>query len=305
MREAVSGMAHEVWDAVVAVQMPVAQYAARVNAKGRVIDVDTALTYQMWERYRSTVRLVARASAWVSWQKSRRYEARMLRRFRTAIVVSSKEIEPLEEMVDARQCRVAMVPNGVDCRHNHPGVSAPKAGTLVYNGSLTYSANYDAMHWFLADVYPRVKVQVPGVSLIITGSVAGVNMRGLRLDESVRLTGFVDDVRVPVAGATACVAPIRQGGGTRLKILEAMALGTPVVATAKGAEGLDVIDGEHLLLADDPESFARCTTALLQDEALRCRLAASARKLVEARYDWQGIGARFVSLVEEAARAHA
>ena len=121
---------------------------------------------------------------------------------------------------------------------------------------------------------------------------------GLALDDTVRLTGFVEDVRVPVAEAAVCVTPIRQGGGTRLKILEAMALGTPVVATAKGAEGLDVVDGEHLLLADDPEAFARRTVELLNGPDLRSRLSAAARRLVETRYEWQAIGAHFADLVE-------
>jgi len=110
---------------------------------------------------------------------------------------------------------------------------------------------------------------------------------------------------MPVAEAAACVVPIRQGGGTRLKILEAMALGTPVVSTTKGAEGLSVTDGEHLLLADDPASFAACTLRLFRDDGLRSRLARNARRLVEERYDWAQIGQRFVHLVEETVSRHA
>ena len=107
-------------------------------------------------------------------------------------------------------------------------------------------------------------------------------MTGLALDGSVRLTGRVDDVRVPVAEATLCVVPIRQGSGTRLKILEAMALGTPVVSTSKGVEGLNVQDGEHFSCADTPADFAQATLALLADSSRRSRLAANARCLVEA-----------------------
>jgi glycosyltransferase involved in cell wall biosynthesis len=110
----------------------------------------------------------------------------------------------------------------------------------------------------------------------------------------------VDDVRPVIAGSAACVVPLRQGGGTRLKILEAMALGVPVVSTRKGAEGLDVVDGEHLLLADGPRDLAAASVRLLQDGALRARLAANARALVEQRYDWRAIGAAFTDLVEDA-----
>ena len=115
-----------------------------------------------------------------------------------------------------------------------------------------------------------------------------------------RLSGYVEDVRPVIAGSAVCVVPLRQGGGTRLKILEAMALGVPVVSTTKGAEGLDVVDGAHLLLADEPHDFAAATVRLMRDGALRARLAEQARARVEERYDWRAIGAGFASLVEEA-----
>jgi glycosyltransferase involved in cell wall biosynthesis len=155
------------------------------------------------------------------------------------------------------------------------------------------------MQYFLAEIYPLIKQQIPDVILTITGSTKGVDLDGLRLDESVHLTGYVDDVRQPVARSAVCVVPIQQGGGTRLKILEAMALGTPVVATSKGAEGLDMIDGEHLLIADAPDAFAEAVVNVLRDTELRRRLATHARALVEARYDWGPIGQQFVELVEE------
>ena len=107
--------------------------------------------------------------------------------------------------------RVEVVCNGVDCDHNRPGLAQSQPDALVFNGALTYSANYAAMRWFLAEVYPRIKAQVPGVSLTITGSRTGVDLAGLALDDTVRLTGFVDDVRFPVAAAAVCVVPIRHG----------------------------------------------------------------------------------------------
>jgi polysaccharide biosynthesis protein PslH len=108
-------------------------------------------------------------------------------------------------------------------------------------------------------------------------------------------------VRIPVSEASVCVIPIRQGGGTRIKILEAMALGTPVVATSKGAEGLDVTPEHDILLADEPAAFAAQVLRLLSDGGLRERLSTNARRLVEGKYDWRNIGRRFVDLVEEVA----
>lgn len=302
MRETVASLCSGgPWDAVVAVQMPVAQYAQRVPAKCRVIDVDTAMTFQMLGRYQRQNRRLMRASNWISLQKARRYESKMLHHFQTATVVWQPEADLLQQMVKSSDCRVVVVPNGVDTAHNCYGFREHHPYTLVYNGSLTYSANYDAMRWFLAEVYPLVKAEQPNVRLTITGSTKGVDIGGLALDDSVCLTGFVDDVRIPVAEAALCVAPIRQGSGTRLKILEAMALGTPVVSTTKGSEGLDFVDGEHCLLADGPAQFARAVLTLLADAECRTRLASKARRLVEEGYDWSRIGERFATLIEDAA----
>ena len=112
--------------------------------------------------------------------------------------------------------------------------------------------------------------------------------------------GYVDDIRAVVGRHAVCIAPLREGGGTRLKILEAMALGVPVVSTSKGSEGLDMIDGEQLLIADDPQAFAMAIVRLLTDDELCRTLAHNARQRVEARYDWKSIGQRFVTLVEDA-----
>jgi glycosyltransferase involved in cell wall biosynthesis len=262
------------------------------------LDVDTSLSYQLRERYEAQKSLLRRWRAWVSWYKAYRYERACFRAFDVCAVVSPLEVATTQAMM-GREGRVAVIPNGVDCAHHRPGLVAVRPHTLVYNGALTYSANYDAMQYFLAGVYPLIKTEVPNVGLSITGSTRGVDLDGLQLDESVHLTGYVDDVRQPVAQSAACVAPIRQGGGTRLKILEAMALGTPVVATSKGAEGLDMIDGEHLLIADAPDAFAEAVVNVLRDTELRRRLATHARALVEARYDWGPIGQQFVELVEE------
>jgi len=128
MQRAVVSLATPSWDAVVAVQMPMAQYALEVNAQARIIDVDTALSYQMHERYASLESPIARASAWVSWQKAYRYERRMLRGYQAAAVVAQAEIAPLQAMVDESQCRVALIPNGVDCAHNRSGLTQPRPG---------------------------------------------------------------------------------------------------------------------------------------------------------------------------------
>ena len=293
------------FDALIASSEITAPYALQApSGTATVLEEHNSLTRWMQERYAGQPGLAQRARCWASWQKTRRYEARLFQQFDLVTMVSEQDRTVcLTDLPGYRGC-VETVPNGVDCGHNRPGLAQPRPNTLVYNGSLTYSANYDAMRWFLAEIYPRIQARQPGVTLTITGSTKGVDVAGLALDDTVRLTGFVDDVRIPVAEAAVCVVPIRQGGGTRLKILEALALGTPVVATSKGAEGLAVTDGEQLLLADTPEAFAGQTLRVLRDPALHERLAANARRLVETRYDWTPIGKRFAALVEEAVTRH-
>lgn len=289
------------FDAVIASTEMMADYALQASSGAiTILEEHNSLARWMGERYREQTGALQQLRCWASWQKTRLYEARLFRQFDLVTMVSAQDQAVCRTDLPGYRGRVEVVPNGVDCAHNRPGLAQPRPGRLVFNGSLTYSANYNAMRWFLAEVYPHIKAQVPEVTLTITGSIQGVDLAGLALDESVTLTGFVADVRIPVAQAAVAVAPIREGGGTRLKILEAMALGTPVVATSKGAEGLeDVTDGEHLLLADDPVLFAEHTVALLRSPDLRARLAAAARRLVEQRYDWTPIGRRFVELVEE------
>ncbi len=290
------------FDAVIASTEMMADYALQARPDTvKILEEHNSMSRWMQGRYAEQTNPLQRLRCWVSWQKIRRYEAGLFNRFHLVTVVSAQD-QAASQALPGYRGQVEVVPNGVDCQHNQPGLAQSRPDALVYNGSLTYSANYDAMRWFLAEMYPRIKAQIPGVSLAITGSTRGVDLDGLALDDTVRLTGFVEDVRLPVARAAVCVAPIRQGGGTRLKILEAMALGTPVVSTSKGAEGLDAASGEHLLIAGDPDLFARQVIELLGDPALRQRLAASARRLVEERYDWQAIGARFVGLVEATVR---
>jgi glycosyltransferase involved in cell wall biosynthesis len=175
----------------------------------------------------------------------------------------------------------------------------PQANSLIFTGAFTYRPNYEAMLWFVENVFPLVRAQIPEAHLTITGNHASLP---LPATENVTLTGFVDDVRPCIASAWASLVPIWTGGGTRLKILEAMALGTPVIATSKGAEGLDAVPGEHLLVADAAEDFATAVIQLLQNPALRHTISQKAAEFVAGRYNWPVIAPRFLEVVERAAR---
>lgn len=291
------------FDAVVASTEVMAAYALACPAPRRLLEEHNSLTRLMHDRYASRPSPVERLRCWASWRKAARYEARLFRRFDLVTMVSepdaatSRRLLPGGSPPDSYPA-VRVVSNGVDCVYHRPGLAPPLPDTLVFNGALTYRANYDAMSYFLSEIFASVRAVRPGVSLTITGSTAGVDLAALPLGEGVSLTGFVDDIRPHVTAAYACVVPLREGGGTRLKILEAMALGTPVVATPKGAEGLAVTPDHDILIAHDPAAFAHQVLRLLREPGLRARLATNARRLVEQRYDWLAIGQRFAGLLE-------
>lgn len=289
------------YDVVIASTFMCAPYILQVSTPTiRILEEHNSLTRWIWEFFQQEGRFLQRLYRWFSWQKTRHLEARLFRQFDLVTAVSVQDAAAMLTMLPGYRGPVEVVPNGVDCSHNCPALKERIRNTLVYNGALTYEANCDAMQYFLAQIFPRIQRRVPDLRLTITGSTSGVDLSRLALSNAVSLTGYVEDVRVPVAQAAACVVPLRVGGGTRLKILEAMALGTPVITTSKGADGLDVVDGEHLLLADTPEDFANATVRVLGDSELCATLAHNARRLVEGKYDWQEIGARFTMLVEQA-----
>lgn len=243
---------------------------------------------------------VGRLRAWrheLTLLKLRRYLRGLLPRFAACTVVSEAESQLLHSYVPGYRS-VEVVPNCVDVAgYESAYPDAARAG-MVFTGSFRYAANYEAAKWFVGHVLPLVQAQVPGAGLAITGDHAGLP---LPTAPGVELTGHVADIRPLISGAAVSVVPLQSGGGTRLKILEAMALHTPVISTSKGAEGLQAEHGRHLLVADSPKEFADAVVLLLRDRRLAAELAANAYELVSERYDWAGVLPRFVSLVERVA----
>lgn len=287
------------YDAVIASTKGTAVYALDVPAPVRILEEHNSGNRQMRERYEQAVGPLSRLRCWVSWQKTRRYETAVFPNFGLITMVSQADrAATLEILQPHQQTSVEIVPNGVDCQQNRPHWGSSKENTLIFNGALTYSANYDAMRYFLAEIYPLIKQGAPDVRLRITGSLQNVDLTALALDESVELLGYVEDIRPVVTESAVCVVPIRMGGGTRLKILEAMALGVPVVSTTKGAEGLTTNHQQHLLLADSPAEFATSVLELIANPLKRQQLAVAARHFVELHYDWSEIGRAFLKLIE-------
>lgn len=240
---------------------------------------------------------LARQRLRLTWWKLRRFMVGLLRDLDGCTVASERERDLVQRLVPGYR-HLTVVPNGLEPERYEGDFGPVEPDTLVFPGALTYIANLLAMEFFLKEVMPRIVARRPGVRLYITGRTDGVDLARLPLSDNVVLTGYLDDVRPRIARSQVCVVPMTVGGGTRLKILEAMALGVPVVATPKGAEGLAVRPGEDVLLADDPEALAAHVVRLLEEPALRARLAENGRRLVRERYDWRIIGERFNAFLE-------
>ena len=155
------------------------------------------------------------------------------------------------------------------------------------------------MAWFIDAVWPAVREQCPELTLQVVGRNPSPELKALGGKDGVVVVGGVDDVRPWMQGCAVFVVPLRVGGGTRLKILEALAIGAPIVTTAIGCEGIDVVDGDHLLIAETPGDWAEAVSALIAAPELADKLARAGRTLVQDRYSWAAIGRRLVAIVEE------
>lgn len=232
------------------------------------------------------------------WWKTRWLVKWVSREFDLCTVASEQERRVFQQLVPGYKS-IAVIPNGVEVGHYTGDFGQPQEDSLIFSGALTYSVNYGAIKFFLKDTFSLIKKERPGVVLRITGKTAGVPLEQLPNVDGVIFTGYLDDVRPSIARSWVSVAPLCVGGGTRLKILEAMALGTPVVSTSKGAEGLDVTPGKHILIADTPAEFADAVLCLLRSPGLRARLSENGRGLIQKHYDWLQIGEKFEHLLRD------
>ena len=236
------------------------------------------------------------------YRKVRSEEVRAWRRVDACALTSPRDEAMLLRAV--RGVRTAVVPNAVDLEFIAPRTDRPERGTLLFFGSLSYYPNRDALHLLVREVLPRIKVRYPSARLLVVGSAPPEELRRWTSPDVI-VTGPVPDIRPYLARAHAVVVPLRIGGGTRFKILEAMAAGVPVVSTPLGAEGLAVTDGRDILLGGDVDELAAQVSRLLADDGLSDTLSSAARQLVECRYDWASSARRLEALYREAMLAGA
>ena len=256
---------------------------------------------EIWRRHAETAtNPVSRALLCQQWNRMLRFEGGALSRFDLVLAVSEADGATFERLYPGRLCApVHVVQTGVDTQYFRPLAEPPsRRAHLVFTGSMDWLPNEDGMLYFVRDILPLIRREEPDATLSIIGRAPTPAVRRLGEEAGIEVTGRVDDVRPHVGAGTVYVVPLRIGGGTRLKIFEAMGMGKAVVSTTIGAEGLPVTDGRDILIADEPSSFAAAVVRLIRDERVRRQIEEAARQLVVARYDWSAVAQDFEEALE-------
>jgi len=274
------------FDVVYADQLNMAAYALGVPARRRVLDEHNVL-WALCRRICAT--LPQGPKRWAlerEWRLLRRYEREMTRRFDLILTVSQEDKAALAEVADG-PAQIEVLPIAID-PGDGPLPRDPTGPHILHLGTMFWPPNADGVLWFAREVYPRIRARLPQVRFSVVGADPPAEVRALSAqDASIAVTGYVADAQPILQKSSVLVVPLRAGGGMRVKVLNALAQGLPVVTTTIGCEGIAVVPGRDLLVADTPEAFAEAVLRVLTDEELARTLAANGRHLVEQKYDYR------------------
>lgn len=251
-----------------------------------------------WNDARQPRRWLAAVYSLTQWPRIARYEAQVCARVNHVTCVSAEDASALRAI--APETQPVIVPNGIDVADYDPARITPQvwdAPTVVFTGKMDYRPNVDAALWYAQAVHPLVRAVVPQAQFWVVGQQPTPAVQALHGRAGVHITGAVADTRPYIAGADVYVAPLRMGGGTRFKLLEAMMLERPIVSTPVGAEGFAVHDGVELRLAETPTAMAQAVVALLQDRVTARALGQGGARFARAHYDWELIVPRLAALL--------
>jgi sugar transferase (PEP-CTERM/EpsH1 system associated) len=252
----------------------------------------------IWRRHYEVARnLFWKALSFREWKTMEAAERRYLQKADHVLAVSDNDREVFATFLDPQNLTV--IPTGADTEFFQPSGETEKPNSLVFTGSMDWLPNEDGILYFANEIFPLIRRQAPDVTLCVVGRKPSRRLQDLASRvPNIRLTGWVEDVRPYLAQGEVFIVPLRIGGGTRLKIFEAMSMAKAVVSTSIGAEGLAVKNGEHLLLADDPASFAENTVRLLGNASRRTQIGQAARHLVQENYSWATVSRGFAQVLE-------
>ena len=272
--------------------------AANIPELGNAVLFQHNVESMIWKRHTEHAPTPwHRAYSQGQYNRMLRYEAEVCRGARKIIAVSVADARAMCSLYGAT--RVCSIPTGVDINYFAPPRDITPSRDLVFLGAMDWRPNIDGVNWFIGHVLPLIRERRPDCSLAVVGRCPAAEIHRLAgSDQHIQVTGTVDDVRPYLWSSAVSIVPLRIGGGTRLKIYEAMAAKIPVVSTSVGAEGLDIRDGENIAIADSPPQFAQACVALLDDFGARRRMAANAWEMIAACYSWEVVSLKFEKLLE-------
>jgi glycosyltransferase involved in cell wall biosynthesis len=279
--------------------------AANVPFGGRVPVVlfEHNVEYMIWERLSKIEPVFWRRALFeIEWRKLKSRERAVCRDANLTIAVSEEDRRRLSSL--APGANVSAISTGVDTTYFSPNGAPEIPARLVFTGSMDWHPNEDAIAYFADAILPHIRREVPTVSLAVVGRRPSARVKAIAEQAGMLVTGTVDDVRPYMGEASVYVVPLRAGGGTRLKIFEALAMEKAVVSTTVGAEGLALTSGREFVAADDPQAFAREVVSLLNDPARRRTLGQAGRHLVETRYSWPQVAREFEHACEQVVAEH-
>jgi glycosyltransferase involved in cell wall biosynthesis len=259
---------------------------------------------EIWRRHaEQATNPMSRFMLTQQWQRMLRFEGAALSRFDLVLAVSEADGLTFERLYPGSlKAPVHVVQTGVDTAYFTPSAPAPKRTHMVFTGSMDWLPNEDGMTYFCREILPRIRESEPEATVSIIGRAPTPAVRKLAEIPGVEVTGRVDDVRPHIARGSVYIVPLRIGGGTRLKIFEAMSMGKAVVSTTVGAEGLPVTSGRDIDIADEPARFADAVVRLMRDTEARREIESAARRLVVEKYDWSAVASDFESALVRAAQ---
>lgn len=232
-----------------------------------------------------------KALDWLEARRMRSFELAQMPRFQAALVCSPADRELALDQAGA--IPIEVLPNGADISYYSPEREPDPEPTILLMGTMHYYPNIDAVRWYMKSMHEPLLAAMPNLRVLIVGHQPPEEILALAKRPEITVTGSVPDVRPYMARSWVQAVPLRLGGGTRLKIVESMAAGLPVISTSVGAQGLEVRSGLQMVLADEPDDFVRKLVALLQDRDGRERMARAARSYVQSHYSWQMLGGKF------------
>lgn len=271
------------------------QYAEICGNIPKVLD-EVDVEYIRYKRmYQIEKNPVKKSEFYSGWIRTKKYELKFIKKFDRIIAVTPQDKQVLEREIPS--LNISVIPTCVDPDYIKPSKMPNNSKDLIFIGSYGHYPNVDGVLYFCRDIFPRILREVPDAHLYIVGPYAPEEILNL-VSRNVTVTGFIKDVR-PYISRSISVVPLRIGSGIKGKIIEAMGLGSPVITTGIGAEGLEIIPGKHLIVEDTPERFAKQTVELLKNKYLRERLRENGLKLVREKYTWGNAISKLNVIFEE------